>query len=62
MSSQDKLYYTYDQIHELVYSRQEQIITFSPDIIIAIGTGGFIPARIIKSITETELYAVIIRK
>ena len=47
----DKIYITYEQIHEdtkiLFYKLKK--INYTPDYIIAIGTGGFIPARIMKT-------------
>ena len=61
----NKLYFTYDQIHELIQSKKQEILEFDPEIIVGIGTGGFIPARIVKSIIEHEnrnidFYAVIV--
>ena len=47
----DKVYITYEDIHrdtELLYTKLK-FIKCTPDYIIAIGTGGFVPARIIKT-------------
>jgi uncharacterized protein len=47
----ERLYVKYDDIHQEVESlyRQIQNANYLPDYIIAIGTGGFIPARILRS-------------
>ena len=47
----DKIYITYDEIHKdtsLLYHKLKQI-NYVPDYIVAIGTGGFVPARIMKT-------------
>lgn len=46
----DKLYYSYNQLHKLIQETAKPILdSFRPDIIIAIGGGGFIPARILRT-------------
>lgn len=47
----EKLYLTYNQIHKTValLARQIQKSGFVPDLMVAIGTGGFIPARMLKT-------------
>lgn len=47
----DKLYISYNNIHKLCQQAAEEIKSknLTPDIIIAIGGGGFIPARILRS-------------
>ena len=45
----NKIYYTYDQIHNIVAKMIPAIRDFEPDVILAIGGGGFIPARMIRS-------------
>ena len=45
----EKLYYTYDDISNLIKNNINKIIDFNPDYIIAIGGGGLIPARIIRN-------------
>tara|TARA_B110000908_G_C10055611_1_gene358228 strand:- start:81 stop:644 length:564 start_codon:yes stop_codon:yes gene_type:complete len=47
----DKIYITYEDIHkdtELLYTKLKAMSCI-PDYIVAIGTGGFVPARIIKT-------------
>ena len=40
-----KLYFSYADVHEACSNTIEAIKAFKPDVIIAIGGGGFIPAR-----------------
>lgn len=44
-----KMYITYNNIHQLCQESAEKIKQFKPDLIIAIGGGGFIPARILRT-------------
>lgn len=59
----DKLYLSYDQIHRTVKILADAILAdgFDPDVIVAIGTGGFIPARILKTYIERPILTVGIR-
>ncbi|QIW94923.1 hypothetical protein AMS68_000441 [Peltaster fructicola] len=46
----EKLYVTYNQVHKLCQSSAEQILTtFKPNLMVAIGGGGYVPARILRS-------------
>ncbi len=47
----DKLYFSYREIHTTVRALAGRIRAsgFDPDVMVAIGTGGFIPARILKT-------------
>jgi hypoxanthine phosphoribosyltransferase len=47
----DKLYFSYREIHMAVRALAEKIHAsgYDPDVMVAIGTGGFIPARILKT-------------
>ncbi len=56
----DKLYVGYNTVHKMVKSLAERLTAdgFDPDIIVAIGSGGFIPARIIKTFINRPIYAV----
>ena len=56
----DKFYVSYNTVHKLVKGLAEKIIAsgFDPDVIVAIGSGGFIPARIIKTFINRPIYAV----
>lgn len=56
----DKYYVSYNTVHKLVRSLADRIKAsgFDPDVIVAIGSGGFIPARIIKTFIGRPIYAV----
>lgn len=56
----DKHYYTYQEIHRLAQSIASRIIEsgFNPDVIVAIGSGGFIPARILRTYLGKPILAV----
>ncbi|KAL5114430.1 hypothetical protein ACEQ8H_007685 [Pleosporales sp. CAS-2024a] len=46
----EKLYVTYNQVHKLCQEAADQILNdFQPNLIIAIGGGGYVPARILRS-------------
>ena len=51
---------SYGQIHETVKRLAGEILAsgFDPEVIVAIGTGGFIPARILKTFLNRPIYAV----
>ena len=55
-----KLYLTYNDIHDTVQVLYEKIVAsgFQPDHMIAIGTGGFIPARMLKTRLERPIITV----
>ena len=57
---EEKLYVSYNTIHKLIKKLAKQIKDsgFDPDVIVAIGSGGFIPARIIKTFINRPIYAV----
>lgn len=45
-----KRYVTYNQVHNQCKSKSEQILhNFKPNLMIAIGGGGYVPARILRS-------------
>ena len=54
----EKIYYNYDQIHNIVNSIVPQVKQYNPDVIIAIGGGGFIPARILRTAIKKPILAV----
>ncbi len=58
-----KYYFSYRQIHKTVKSLAEAITAdgYDPDVIVAIGTGGFIPARILKTFIDRPILTVGIR-
>ncbi|KAF5092799.1 hypothetical protein D0Z00_004403 [Geotrichum galactomycetum] len=45
----EKLFISYNNVHKLCQEAAVQIKKFSPDLMIAIGGGGFIPARILRT-------------
>ena len=54
-----KLYYSYDDIDKLCRRKTEQIKSeFTPDLILAIGGGGLIPARMMRSDLKIPIYVV----
>ncbi len=59
----DKRYFSYRQIHRTVKDLARRINDdgFDPDLIVAIGTGGFIPARILKTFIDRPILTVGLR-
>ncbi|EMC92934.1 hypothetical protein BAUCODRAFT_27247 [Baudoinia panamericana UAMH 10762] len=46
----EKVYVTYNQVHKLCQDAAPRILSeFKPNLIIAIGGGGYVPARILRS-------------
>ncbi|KAH3917882.1 hypothetical protein HBI56_179210 [Parastagonospora nodorum] len=46
----EKIYVTYNQVHKLCQEAAPQILSdFKPNLMIAIGGGGYVPARILRS-------------
>ncbi|ODQ81594.1 hypothetical protein BABINDRAFT_170334 [Babjeviella inositovora NRRL Y-12698] len=66
MSTDDKMYISYNNVHQLCQETADKIKAFNPDLIIAIGGGGFIPARMLRSFLKeegkptTRIYAIIL--
>ncbi len=56
----NKFYVGYNSIHTLVKSLAHRLMAsgFDPDVIVAIGSGGFIPARIMKTFINRPILAV----
>jgi len=56
----EKRYFTYQDIHRTAKAMAERVTAagFDPDVIVAIGTGGFIPARIIRTFLGKPILAV----
>ena len=54
----DKIYYTYQDITNLIENNVSKIKEYNPDYIIAIGGGGLIPARIIRNYINKPIYVV----
>lgn len=54
-----KLYYSYDDIDKLCCKKTQEIKSeFNPDLILAIGGGGLIPARMMRSDLKIPIYVV----
>lgn len=60
MSDPKKFYLSYNQIHKTIkrLSEEIQVTGYDPDVIVAIGTGGFIPARMLKTFINKPIYTV----
>ena len=56
----EKLYVTYNRVHTLVakVAAEIQASRWEPDVIVAIASGGFIPARIFKTYLKKDIYVV----
>jgi len=56
----DKYYVGYATVHKLVRTLADRLVAsgYNPDVIVAIGSGGFIPARIVKTYINRPIYAV----
>ena len=56
----DKIYFSYNAIHDTVkvLAGKVRASGFDPDVIVAIGTGGFIPARILKTYLKKPILTV----
>lgn len=55
-------YFSYDQIHNTIKRCAQQIVSsgFAPELILAIGAGGFIPARILRTYIDIPIIAIAI--
>ena len=53
-----RVYFSYAQIHEAITSLANAVQAFKPDIIVAIGGGGFVPARMLRTIVKVPILAV----
>ena len=53
-----KIHFTYNDIHETVKTMVPSIKDFNPNVIIAIGGGGFIPARMIRTYLNCPIIAI----
>ena len=56
----DKYYFSYAQIHTTIKSLSEQLKAsgYDPDLIVAIGSGGFIPARMLRTFIKKPILTV----
>ena len=60
METITKRYFSYNEIHRTVADLAQEILAsgFDPDVTVAIGTGGFIPARILKTFLKKPILTV----
>jgi len=58
LASDGKCYFSYAHVHQAITSLVPQIKAFNPDVIIAIGGGGFIPARMLRTELKIPILAV----
>lgn len=60
MSSMDKIYYTYEDIHNFVKTVCYKVRkdNYDPDVIIAVAGGGYIPARILRNEFKKPLIGI----
>jgi hypothetical protein len=60
MESPAKRFFSYNEIHRTVAALAAEIQAsgFDPDVTVAIGTGGFIPARILKTFLKKPILTV----
>lgn len=49
MSDDGKQYISYEHVHKMCQKAANDLLKFNPQVIVAIGGGGFIPARILRS-------------
>lgn len=59
----EKIFFSYRQIHRTIRVMADRIVSdgYNPDVIVAIGTGGYIPARIIKTFINRPILTVGLR-
>jgi len=60
METPAKRYFSYNEIHRTVAALSRDILAsgFEPDVTVAIGTGGFIPARLLKTYLKKPILTV----
>ncbi len=60
METPEKKYLTYNDIHKTIKSLAQEVLEsgFRIDVIVAIGTGGFIPARMLKTFINKPILTV----
>lgn len=54
----DKVYVTYERVHEHIAELSGRLAPFQPDVIVAIAGGGLIPARILRTFIRVPIVCV----
>ena len=54
----ERKFFSYNQIHNIVESTVEICRDYNPDVIIAIGGGGYIPARMLRTALNIPILAI----
>lgn len=57
-ASDGRVYFSYAQVHSAIVSLAPQVSAFKADVIVAIGGGGFIPARMLRTVLKVPILAV----
>lgn len=57
-ASDGKVYFSYAQIHKAMSGLKEHVLAWQPDVMVAIGGGGFIPARMLRTEVKIPILAV----
>lgn len=57
-ASDGKVYYSYMDIHKSLAKLAPRIKEFKPDVILAIGGGGYVPARILRPFLKVPILAI----
>ena len=58
LAADNRMYFSYADIHKTIMSLAERVKAFRPQVMIAIGGGGFIPARILRTKVRVPILAV----
>lgn len=53
-----RVYFSYAQIHATISALKDKIREWKPDVMVAIGGGGFIPARMLRTVIKIPILAV----
>ena len=53
-----RVYFSYAQVRSAIVALAPRVREFKPDLIIAIGGGGFIPARMLRTVLKVPILAV----
>lgn len=57
-ASDGRIYFSYAQVHKAISDLASKIMEWKPDVMVAIGGGGFIPARMLRTELKIPILAV----